>query len=159
MEIIIGIVGSVASIIGAAISLIQSRKARKAKSEAEEIRKSIHFVFNAGQLNSIFSNTKRILNKLSIFGPGSSALKKTGISTSELILEIQECIEDINVDIYKLEKENQRKVNAFKKKCQKLLEEIDSGKTQDSIFHELYLQFHDVVGFLSKAKQDVIEKQ
>lgn len=92
----ISIIGSLASIGGAAWAFFEARDASRSASRAERVRSEIVTRREMVELSQIHTETKRILGVVSRIGPSSSLNLLTGIDCSSIAKDVEEYCRLIN---------------------------------------------------------------
>ncbi|WP_278377515.1 MULTISPECIES: hypothetical protein [Stutzerimonas] len=96
VETWISIIGSLASIGGAAWAFIEARDASRSASRAERVRSELVTRREMVELSQIHTETKRILGVVSRIGPSSSLNLLTGIDCSSIAKDVEEYCRLIN---------------------------------------------------------------
>jgi hypothetical protein len=90
MDSTISIIGSVASIGSAIWAFIEAKKAKNAASEIKKYRSEIETRIESSSLQRIYEEIKRILYKVSSFGPSSNATSVRGKNAQDVAKEVEE---------------------------------------------------------------------
>ncbi|MFA1563080.1 hypothetical protein [Aliivibrio fischeri] len=151
-EVIISVIGSIASIGGAVWAFVEADKAAKSVTKAESVRDEIIDRRKLIEVSKVHSETVRILKVASRVGPSSNLEKLVGFNASGVAVEIEEYVRFLNEhssyfsDFFD---------NTAKNLCDSLksdISELADAKSPQGIKKigiEIYYKIH---GFLPKVK-------
>lgn len=101
---ILGLIGTIASVIGAVISIIQGKKALNAKQAAEKIRDSLNKKYLNYELSHLRPRINEIVNKLTNYTSKSKNSSKFGLNYGNDLNDLKRLINDIRSNkIYSIE--------------------------------------------------------
>ena len=90
MEIVISIIGSIASIFGAIWALLEARKAMNAAEKSELLRDELIHRRKMVEVAQVHTETRRVLGVVSKVGPSCNAKLLKGINCADIAKEVEE---------------------------------------------------------------------
>lgn len=159
-NIILTIVGTIASIIGAIIALIEARKAKSFAEYAETIRDSIALEQNKISISKLLTETKNIMS-ISIKMTTSATPDKriTGLNYQKSIEEIRKYIDILKENNHYVSPEESKLIEIQYKKIEIFLVELAIESEQVKKY-EIGNSIHNSMGeILKKIKPELDIKQ
>lgn len=95
-EVIVSVIGSLASIAGAIWAFMEAKKAASSVTKAESVRDEVIGRRELIEVSRVHSETVRILKVASRVGPSSDLNRLIGFNASEVAIEIEEYVRFLN---------------------------------------------------------------
>ena len=92
MDSLVAVIGTIASIIGAIISVWQARKSKKSAIEAKQVKSQLLHHRKTSELAQLFALCKKSQVTMSKYGPASTPSSLQGIVPDNDAKEVQEFI-------------------------------------------------------------------
>lgn len=159
MDLIYTIIGTIASILGALISIFEAFRSKRYANEIKKIRDSIVLKRETIEVSNIHQETKSILDRISRIGPSSNFQTLRGIRLNEITSHLEKFI------LLLIEQRNHFNISSeniaitTSDQLKPLLEELSKAKEPKEIQEKGKQVYYTILTFLPFAKELVDSKK
>ena len=152
MEIFTILTG-LASVIGAIIAILESKKAKKYSEIANDAKNEILDKKNTGEISRVYSETKNIIKELRKIGPTATPEKIIGINSNEIASRVSEYSSLLNEhkSIFK----DQKKIESLCRKLKTPITILAKSKVEQDIIEQGRKIYELINNYLSDIKKEL----
>ena len=153
----IGIAGTIASIVGAYISIKEARKAKKSSQIAEAIRNAISSEQKKINLTKFHLELKEFMAiSINLTAPSNTSKKISGVNYDKSIKQLREFNDKLKENMHYFKESNIGNINTLSEKLETLLSDL-SIKTDQQSRYLTGNKIHEAMGEILKTLKPEVD--